>query len=45
MRAQTGTDDNALKNVHSAEVEGVSPAEYVARVAERFVGSVLELGC
>ena len=46
VRAQTGTDDNALKNVHSAEAVGVSPAEYVARVAERFVGlgSVLELG-
>lgn len=46
VRAQTGTDDNALKNVHSAEAEGVSPAEYVARVAERFVGlgSALELG-
>ncbi|RCV50633.1 methionine--tRNA ligase [Marinitenerispora sediminis] len=38
VRAQTGTDDNALKNVQSAEAEGVSPTEYVARVAERFLG-------
>ncbi|MFD9739323.1 methionine--tRNA ligase [Umezawaea sp. NPDC059074] len=38
VRAQTGTDDNALKNVQSAEAEGVTPAVYVAKVAERFVG-------
>jgi len=38
VRAQTGTDDNALKNVRSAEAEGVSPSVYVAKVAERFVG-------
>ncbi len=45
VRAQTGTDDNALKNVHGAEAEGVSPAEYVAKVAERFVelGAALEV--
>lgn len=36
VRTQTGTDDNALKNMQSAEAEGISPQEYVARVAERF---------
>ena len=45
VRAQTGTDDNALKNAQSAEAEGVTPAEYVNRVAERFLalGDALEL--
>ncbi|MGW4214694.1 methionine--tRNA ligase [Lentzea sp. NPDC004789] len=45
VRAQTGTDDNALKNVQSAEAEGISPAEYVGRVAERFIelGDALDL--
>lgn len=38
VRFQTGTDDNALKNVYSAEAEGITPMEYVARVAERFSG-------
>ena len=38
VRLQTGTDDNALKNVQSAEAEGITPAAYVARVAERFAG-------
>src|SRR3954470_2783231 len=44
VRAQTGTDDNALKNVRSAEAEGVAPAVYVERVAERFraLGVALE---
>ncbi len=36
VRFQTGTDDNALKNVQGAEAEGIPPREYVARVAERF---------
>ena len=36
--AQTGTDDNAIKNVQSAAAEGVSTEEYVATVAERFAG-------
>ncbi len=36
VRFQTGTDDNALKNVQGAEAEGITPKEYVARVAERF---------
>jgi methionyl-tRNA synthetase len=36
VRAQTGTDDNALKNVQSAEAEGVTPAAYVAKVAAEF---------
>jgi methionyl-tRNA synthetase len=31
---QTGTDDNVLKNVQGAEAEGISPAEYVERVAQ-----------
>ena len=45
VRAQTGTDDNALKNVRSAEEAGVPVAEYVAGVAQRFValGDALEL--
>jgi methionyl-tRNA synthetase len=38
VRFQTGTDDNALKNVQGAEAEGITPQEYVARVAERFAG-------
>jgi len=37
VRAQTGTDDNALKNVRSAEAEGIPVADYVARMADRFV--------
>ncbi len=36
VRFQTGTDDNALKNVQSAESAGMSPAEYVAGAADRF---------
>jgi methionyl-tRNA synthetase len=36
VRAQTGTDDNALKNVQGAEAAGITPAEYVARVADGF---------
>lgn len=45
VRAQTGTDDNALKNLQSAEAEGISPAVYVERVARRFaaLGPALEL--
>jgi methionyl-tRNA synthetase len=38
VRSQTGTDDNALKNVQGAEAEGVSAHEYVERVAGRFAG-------
>ncbi|HEY0498549.1 MAG TPA: methionine--tRNA ligase [Kutzneria sp.] len=43
--AQTGTDDNALKNVRSAEAEGIPVADYVARMADRFValGEALDL--
>lgn len=37
VRFQTGTDDNAIKNVQAAEAEGVSPATYVERVAQRFL--------
>lgn len=36
VRSQTGTDDNAIKNVQSAEAEGVPTQEYVDRVATRF---------
>lgn len=36
VRFQTGTDDNALKNVQGAEAEGITPQEYVERVAGRF---------
>lgn len=36
VRFQTGTDDNALKNVQGAEAEGISPQEYVEKVATRF---------
>lgn len=35
-RSQSGTDDNALKNVQSAEAEGMAPGDYVAMVAENF---------
>jgi methionyl-tRNA synthetase len=38
VRSQTGTDDNALKNVQSAEAEGIRTTDYVERVAERFAG-------
>jgi methionyl-tRNA synthetase len=43
--SQTGTDDNALKNVRSAEAEGIPVADYVARMGDRFVAlnSVLDL--
>lgn len=37
VRAQTGTDDNAIKNVQSAEAEGVPTQDYVDRVAKRFL--------
>lgn len=45
VRSQTGTDDNALKNVQGAEAEGLPVADYVARVAERFIklGDALDL--
>ncbi|GAA3727941.1 methionyl-tRNA synthetase [Spinactinospora alkalitolerans] len=45
VRAQTGTDDNALKNVRSAEAAGVSPQEYVEQVAQDFLklGKALNL--
>ncbi|WP_322750387.1 MULTISPECIES: methionine--tRNA ligase [unclassified Frankia] len=36
VRFQTGTDDNALKNVQGAEAEGITPQEYVDKVAARF---------
>jgi methionyl-tRNA synthetase len=44
VRFQTGTDDNALKNVQSAEAEGITPTEYVDRVAARFVSLREPLG-
>jgi len=37
VRFRTGTDDNALKNVQGAEAEGITPQEYVERVAGRFL--------
>jgi methionyl-tRNA synthetase len=45
VRFQTGTDDNALKNVHGAQAEGIPVAQYVARVAQRFadLGPALDL--
>jgi methionyl-tRNA synthetase len=45
VRAQTGTDDNALKNVQSAEARAMPVAEYVAEVATRFsrLGEALDL--
>src|SRR5437764_681543 len=45
VRSQTGTDDNALKNVQSAVAEGIPVADYVAKVADRFVtmGEALNL--
>ena len=36
VRFQSGTDDNALKNVRAAEAEGISTKEYVTRAAEGF---------
>jgi methionyl-tRNA synthetase len=36
VRFLTGTDENALKNVQTAESEGIPVAELVARNAERF---------
>lgn len=36
VRFQTGTDDNALKNIQAAEAEGVPTQEYVDRVAARY---------
>src|SRR5262249_30092383 len=38
VRFQTGTDDNALKNVQGAQAQGITVGEYVASVAERFAG-------
>ena len=43
VRAQTGTDDNSLKNVQSAEAAGITPQEYVDRVADRFAGLATSL--
>jgi len=45
VRFQTGTDDNALKNVQGAEAEGISPAKYVERGAQSFLAlrDVLDL--
>jgi methionyl-tRNA synthetase len=45
VRFQSGTDDNALKNVQGAEAAGVSVAEFVARGASRFaaLGTALDL--
>ncbi|MGH8886757.1 MAG: methionine--tRNA ligase [Egibacteraceae bacterium] len=36
VRFQTGTDDNALKNVQAAEAEGIPTQQYVDRVAARY---------
>jgi methionyl-tRNA synthetase len=36
VRYQTGTDDNSLKNVLAAEIEGISPAQLVGRNAAAF---------
>jgi methionyl-tRNA synthetase len=44
VRCQTGTDDNALKNVRSAAEEGIATATYVDRVATRFAGLQSTLG-
>ena len=35
-RFQTGTDDNALKNVQAAEAEGIPTAQFVDRNAAAF---------
>jgi methionyl-tRNA synthetase len=45
VRFQSGTDDNALKNVQAAEAEGLPVADYVAQMTERFaaLGGVLTL--
>ena len=36
VRFQSGTDDNALKNVRAAEAEGITTAAYVERAATGF---------
>ena len=36
VRFQSGTDDNALKNVRSAEAAGVTPLAFVTSMAARF---------
>jgi methionyl-tRNA synthetase len=45
VRFQSGTDDNALKNVRSAQAERTPVAQYVARAAARFadLGRALDL--
>jgi methionyl-tRNA synthetase len=44
VRCQTGTDDNALKNVRSAAEAGIPTATYVDRVSTRFAGLQQTLG-
>jgi methionyl-tRNA synthetase len=44
VRFQTGTDDNALKNVLAAQAEGISPADLVERNASAFAGLREPLG-
>ena len=44
VRAQTGTDDNALKNVLSARAAGLETAEYVDLVSRRFLDLAGPLG-
>ncbi|MFD0659820.1 methionine--tRNA ligase [Thermocatellispora tengchongensis] len=44
VRLQTGTDDNALKNVLAAEAAGVGVREFVDRNAEAFVALAGTLG-
>ncbi len=38
VRTQTGTDDNALKNVRAAEAAGVAVADFVRANGDEFVG-------
>jgi methionyl-tRNA synthetase len=44
VRFQSGTDDNALKNVQSAEAEGIPTREYVDRVSSAFAALRAPLG-
>ena len=45
VRSLTGTDDNALKNVHAARAAGQAVAPFVATSGDRFVALAAALDC
>ncbi len=45
VRSLTGTDDNALKNVHAARTAGRDVASFVAASGDRFVALAAALDC